>query len=133
MGRAQARIDMTPAPVLAPRMVLYPAQCALRVIRFALARRSSNYFRFVSQLAFDIVTQSRLRANHQQQKREKIMYINLTKAQAGDLVERNGRLYLQFTYPYELSTFEFVKDETGLLATNLWAHSIAELINLDII
>ena len=133
MGRAQARIEMTPAPVLAPRMVLYPAQCALRVIRFALARRSSNYFRFVSQLAFDIVTQSRLRANHQQQKREKIMYINLTKAQAGDLVERNGRLYLQFTYPYELSTFEFVKDETGLLATNLWAHSIAELINLDII
>jgi hypothetical protein len=61
------------------------------------------------------------------------MYINLTKAQAADLVERNGRLYLQFAYPYELSTFEFVKDETGLLATNLWAHSIAELIDLDII
>jgi len=133
VGRAQARIEMTPAPVIAPRMVLYTAWCALRVIRFALACRSSNYFRFVSQLAFDIVSQSRLRANHRQQKREKIMYTNLTKAQANDLVERNGRLYLQFTYPYELSTFEFIRDETGLLATNLWAHTIDELIKLDII
>jgi hypothetical protein len=133
VGRAQARIEMTPAPVLAPRMVLYTAQCALRVIRFALACRSSNYFRFVSHLTFDIVSQSRLRANHRQQKREKTMLTTLTETQANDLVERNGRFYLEFTYPYKLTTFEFVKDESGLLATNLWAHTIAELINLDII
>lgn len=61
------------------------------------------------------------------------MLTTLTETQANDLVERNGRFYLEFTYPYKLTTFEFVKDESGLLATNLWAHTIAELINLDII
>jgi hypothetical protein len=133
VGRAWARLEMTPAPVIAPRMVLYTAQCALRVIRFALACRSSNYFRFVSQLAFDIVSQSRLRANQLQQKREKIMLTTLTETQANALIERNGRFYLEFTYPYKLTTFEFVKDESGMLATNLWAHTLAELIDLNII